>query len=192
MSAPSSSGNPLAAANGGGERSHVLFQWTSLVHVSAAFARFFAGVRMARTPEERAKAAAGGPPDLTPYRGHMRGLFDGRFKYARYFSPRQHHRPENWDDLIRHNDLELYDTRTDPGETTNLASDLTAAPRERIESLNRSLNELIGSVDDLRNNILEALGHHLNTLGELSNFIRALDIYLSCEVAPSGLLHRFQ
>jgi len=106
---------------------------------------------MAKTPEQRAKAAAGGPPDIAPYRGHMRGLFDGRFKFARYFSPRQHHRPESWDDLIRHNDLELYDTHVAPGETTNLAADLGKAPRGRIESLNRSLNELVDreiGVDD--------------------------------------------
>ncbi|MFP8878574.1 MAG: sulfatase-like hydrolase/transferase [Myxococcota bacterium] len=144
-------GDAANGATGEGERSHVLLQWTSLVHVSVALAKFFAGMRMAKTPQERAKAAAGGPPDLAPYRGHMRGLFDGRFKYARYFSPRQHHRPENWDDLIRHNDLELYDTHVDPGETTNLVSDPAAAPRERIESLNRSLNELVDrevGVDD--------------------------------------------
>ncbi len=126
-----------------GERSHVLFQWTSMVHLSADFTQFFAEVRMAKTDEQRAKAAAGGPPDIAPYRGHMRGLFDGRFKFARYFSPRQHHRPESWDELVRRNDLELYDTRKDPGETTNLAADLTTAPRNRIEALNRALNELV-------------------------------------------------
>jgi arylsulfatase len=140
-----------AASKPGGERSAVLFQWTSLVHVSAELARFFARVRMARTEGERAEAAAAGPPDLTPYRGHMRGLFDGRYKFARYFSPRQHHRPGSWEELIHDNDLELYDTHVDPGETTNLASDPAAAPRERIDSLNRSLNDLIDreiGVDD--------------------------------------------
>jgi arylsulfatase A-like enzyme len=126
-----------------GERSHVLFQWTSLVHLSAELARFFASVRMAKTPEERAAAAAVGPPDLTPFRGHMRGIFDGRFKFARYFSPRQHHRPETWDDLLQHNDLELYDTLEDPGETTNLAHADATTQRGRIESLNRTLNALV-------------------------------------------------
>jgi arylsulfatase A-like enzyme len=142
-------GSTSAAENVGGSnapagaRSTVLFQWTSLVHLSADFTKFVAAVRRAETPEQKMKAAAGGPPDIGSYRGHMRGLFDGRFKFARYFSPRQHHRPGSWDELVRHNDLELYDTQLDPGETTNLASDLSAAPRSRIESLNRSLNELI-------------------------------------------------
>jgi len=125
-----------------GPRSHALYQWTSLVHLSAAFARFFAGLRSARTPEERAKAAAGGPPDLTPYRGHMRGVFDGRYKFARYFSPKQHHLPKSWQDLVSHNDLELYDTHEDPGECENLACH-PDAQRLRIEALNRALNELV-------------------------------------------------
>jgi len=136
-------GSAASAANPTGPRSQALFQWTSLVHLSVAMTKFFAGLRTAKTDEQRAAAAAGGPPDLAPYRGHMRGLFDGRFKFARYFSPREHHRPGSWDELLEHNDLELYDTTTDPGETTNLAADLDTAPRERIESLNRALNTLV-------------------------------------------------
>lgn len=143
---------------GAGERTALLFQWTSLVHLSADLARFFAAIRLAKSPEERAKVAASGPPDLTPFKGHMRGIFDGRWKFARYFSPRQHHRPMTFDELVRHNDLELYDTALDPCETTNLASEPTTlasepsnARRERIETLNRALNDLIDreiGVDD--------------------------------------------
>jgi arylsulfatase len=138
---------------GTGARRHALFQWTSLVHISADLARFFAGVRMAETPEERARAVAGGPPDLTPHRGHMRGVFDGRYKFARFFSPREHHRPATWEELVGHNDLELYDTRADPGETTNLAADPQTAPRDTVEALNRALNALVErevGVDDGR------------------------------------------
>ena len=138
----SSGSGALDASEQGGERTHSLYQWTSLIHLSVALTRFAAGLRSATTPEERAKAAAGGPPDITPNRGHMRGVFDGRFKFARYFSPRQHHHPTSWQELLDHNDLELYDTHADPGETQNLASD-PAAQRERIESPNRALNELV-------------------------------------------------
>jgi hypothetical protein len=81
----------------------------------------------------------------------LRGLYDGRWKFARYFSPREHHRPEDWGALVEHNDLKLYDSETDPGETTNLASDPVTAPRQQVESLNCALNALIDreiGVDD--------------------------------------------
>jgi arylsulfatase len=151
-------GHDLSVALGAGApdgtqaagRRHVLFQWTSLVHVSEELARYFAGVKMAEGPVEKARAAAGGPPDLTPYRGHMRGLYDGRWKFARYFSPRQYHRPETWDELVAYNDLELYDTRADPHENHNLAVD-ASSQRDRIEVLNRELLALMDrevGVDD--------------------------------------------
>jgi arylsulfatase A-like enzyme len=125
---------------GAAGREATLMQWTSLVHVAVAQARFFANMRQAKTDAER--AAAGAPPDRTPYRGHMRGLFDGRYKFARYFSPREHHRPDTWDALVRNNDLELYDTLDDPGEINNLAAD-PEGQRARIEALNTALLTLV-------------------------------------------------
>lgn len=133
---------------GAAGRDAVLQQWTSLVHIAAEQARFFAKLLEAKTPEER--AAAGAPPDLARYRGHMRGIFDGRFKFARYFSPRQHHRPEDFDTLTTHNDLELYDTLEDPGETNNLGA-APEAQRDRITDLNARLLALVDrevGVDD--------------------------------------------
>lgn len=50
-----------------------------------------------------------------------RGIHDGRYKFARYFAPAQHHNPKRWSDLIAYNDLELYDTLSDPDELNNLA-----------------------------------------------------------------------
>lgn len=55
-------------------------------------------------------------------RGLHRGVFDGRYKFARYFSPDSHHTPKDWDTLLTHNDLELYDTHSDPDELVNLAA----------------------------------------------------------------------
>ncbi|HJV03583.1 MAG TPA: sulfatase-like hydrolase/transferase [Burkholderiaceae bacterium] len=52
----------------------------------------------------------------------FRGIHDGRYKFARYFKPSAHHKPRDWDTLLAHNELELYDTRRDPDELDNLAA----------------------------------------------------------------------
>ena len=78
--------------------------------------------------------------DLTKRRLH-RGVHDGRWKFARYFAPAQHHTPEDWETLSRLNDLELYDTEADPFELANLAND--PAQRDNILRLNAMVNALI-------------------------------------------------
>lgn len=72
----------------------------------------------------------------------FRGIYDGRYKLARYFKPSEHHQPDTWDMLTSHNQLELFDTLEDPHECANLASD-PESHRELIESLNSQLNALI-------------------------------------------------
>ncbi len=54
-------------------------------------------------------------------RGLHRGVFDGRYKFARFFGMGEHHIPADWQTLTAHNDLALYDTQTDPDELDNLA-----------------------------------------------------------------------
>ncbi|NIJ41192.1 arylsulfatase [Parvibaculum indicum] len=78
--------------------------------------------------------------DLTKRRLH-RGVHDGRWKFARYFAPSQHHTPEDWETLSRLNDLELYDTEADPNELVNLAHD--PAQRDNIMRLNAMVNDLV-------------------------------------------------
>jgi arylsulfatase len=41
----------------------------------------------------------------------FRGIHDGRYKFARYFKPAEHHIPKDWDTLLEHNQLELYDSK---------------------------------------------------------------------------------
>ena len=74
-------------------------------------------------------------------RGAIRSWFDGRYRFTRYFSPRQHHLPQTLSELRQRNDIELYDTKEDPDELTNLADD----PKHEglLEDLNQRLNALI-------------------------------------------------
>lgn len=79
------------------------------------------------------------PPPSLDNRVLFRGVHDGRYKFARYFAPSQHHTPTTWEQLVAHNDLELYDTHADPDELVNLAD------RDLIMRLNGKLNLLIAS-----------------------------------------------
>ena len=78
-------------------------------------------------------------------RGLHRGVFDGRYKFTRYFSPDSHHLPEDWDTLLANNDLELYDTREDPDELINLAASANRVDgiKQRLLALNGQTNQLI-------------------------------------------------
>jgi arylsulfatase A-like enzyme len=103
-------------------------------------------VAMMQQPDGKAKvkeAAQAGTmrPDLSK-RGAIRGVFDGRYRFARYFSPKQHNRPTSVDALFKLNDVELYDVERDPLERNNLAADL-AAHRDLLEAMNAKLNALI-------------------------------------------------
>ncbi|HUH92798.1 MAG TPA: sulfatase-like hydrolase/transferase [Casimicrobiaceae bacterium] len=81
-------------------------------------------------------------PDLTK-RGAIRSVFDGRYRFARYFSPRQHNAPASLDALFKLNDVELFDVARDPLERDNLALD-RKKNAELLEAMNAKLNALIG------------------------------------------------
>jgi len=72
----------------------------------------------------------------------FRGVHDGRYKFARYFRPAEHHIPSDWDTLLKHNELELYDTQADPDELVNLARE-PEKQRALITALNARTNALI-------------------------------------------------
>jgi arylsulfatase len=85
-----------------------------------------------------------GPGSGTEVRGLIRGVFDGRYKFGRYFRITEHHEPRDWDTLLAHNDLELYDTRQDPEEIVNLAF-RPEEQKARILELNARVNALMDS-----------------------------------------------
>jgi len=101
-----------------------------------------------KQPDGKAKlgeAAKSGSmkPDMTK-RGAIRAVFDGRYRFARYHSPKQHNRPTSVDAPFQLNDVELFDVEQDALERNNLAlnRDKNAAV---IEDMNAKLNRLIDS-----------------------------------------------
>lgn len=111
-------GRSLAPALHGREvRDGLLTAVESIVTLDADFWRAFAD------PAAPARMQSG---ELRPdwaKRGFLRGLTDRRFTFGRYFSPLAPNRPRSVDELLRDNDVVLYDRASDPDELTNLAHD---------------------------------------------------------------------
>jgi arylsulfatase A-like enzyme len=85
--------------------------------------------------------AAGIVPDMRK-RGAVRSVYDGRYVFSRYFSPKQHNRPKSLEDLYRLNDIELFDLQADPLEMTNIAAK-QGEQRELVMAMNEKLDRLI-------------------------------------------------
>ena len=75
-------------------------------------------------------------------RGAIRSVFDGRYQFTRYFSPKQHNRPTSIESLFQLNDVELFDLQCDPYELDNLAMD-RKKNGELMLAMNAKLNKLI-------------------------------------------------
>ena len=103
-----------------------------------------------RSPKEEL-AKAGYKPDMKK-RGSVRAVFDGRYKFARYFGPVERNRPATLEQLYAANDVELFDLESDPAETVNLAVDRAGNAR-LIEAMSGKLEAAIKAeigVDDGR------------------------------------------
>lgn len=80
-------------------------------------------------------------PDLSK-RGFMSFVFDGRYKYARYYAPAKFNTPTSLEQILGNNDIELFDLQEDPNEMNNLAVDANKN-QATILKMNSLLNELI-------------------------------------------------
>jgi arylsulfatase A-like enzyme len=127
VGAPSSSG--LHAV-----RDQVLFTYSGLATNDSEVTRIIADARASGRNPRDAMKTAGYRPDLKK-RGSLRTVFDGRYKFTRYFSPVERNSPRDLDELYRWNDVELFDLREDPRERINLAAD-----RGAREALLRAMN----------------------------------------------------
>ncbi|MCK5656430.1 MAG: sulfatase-like hydrolase/transferase [Deltaproteobacteria bacterium] len=97
------------------------------------------------------KAAASGkemtvdtmPRPDTKKRSNIRTVYDGRYKYSRYFNSQEHNRPTTFEQIFEVNDVELFDLKNDPNEMNNLALD--KKKRDVLLAMNDKLNRLIDS-----------------------------------------------
>ncbi len=121
-------------------RDGVLFNYNMFAYLDGDFLyKAVAHIKQGGNPKQLTDA--GIVPDMMK-RGAVRMVYDGRYVFARYFSPKQHNRPTSLEELYRFNDVELYDGKADSLEMTNLAVD-GERHRELVVAMNDKLNRLI-------------------------------------------------
>jgi arylsulfatase len=75
-------------------------------------------------------------------RGFLSFVFDGRYKFARYYAPNAFNAPKTLEQIFAHNDVQLFDLKNDPDEIHNLALD-REKNGETILRMNALLNDLM-------------------------------------------------
>jgi hypothetical protein len=75
-------------------------------------------------------------------RGFLSFVYDGQYKFARYYAPANFNTPETFEQILRNNDLQLFDLKNDPLEAHNLAVD-PEKNKDLILRMNALLNELM-------------------------------------------------
>jgi arylsulfatase len=157
-----------ASADVHAAREGILFTYSGLVANDADLIAV-AGQAIAdgKNPRESMKAS-GFQPDMKK-RGSLRTVFDGRYKFSRYFAPVERNRPANLEELYKTNEVELFDLDTDRAETVNLAADrdknadLVATMSNKLEAL---IKAEIGEDD----------GREMPELGKVSWTIERADL----------------
>lgn len=121
-------------------REGALFNYNMFAYLDGDFV-YKAVAHLKQGGDPKQLKEAGIVPDLMK-RGAVRMVYDGQYVFSRYFSPKQHNRPTSIEDLYTLNDVELFDTKTDPLEMNNLAMD-RKKHGELIIAMNDKLNRLI-------------------------------------------------
>ena len=72
----------------------------------------------------------------------MSFVFDGQYKFARYYAPAAFNCPQTLRDIFKQNDVQLFDLSNDPDELQNLALK-PESHKDVILRMNALLNELM-------------------------------------------------
>jgi hypothetical protein len=128
-----------------------LFNYNMWAFQDFSWSEKMLGATMAKTvpPGQRIEELLKVEPNFQN-RCAIRSVFDGRYRFSRYFGQTGFNRPTTWEELTSKNDVELYDLEGDPEEINNLAMD-----RQRhgdlVMAMNAKLNARIDEevgVDD--------------------------------------------
>jgi arylsulfatase A-like enzyme len=133
----------LAAPEGAGidaARDGALFNYNMFAYIDGDFLNRAVDYMEKGGKPDQLKSA-GIVPNMMK-RGAVRSVYDGRYVFARYFSPKQHNRPTTLEDIYKFNDVELFDLHVDPLEMENLAMS-GKQHRELVVAMNEKLNQLI-------------------------------------------------
>ncbi len=121
-------------------RDGVLFTYSGLATNDSEIFRINAEAKMAGRKPIVQLIKEGYRPNMRK-RGSVRTVFDGRYKFSRYFSPLERNSPKSLDELFKWNDVELFDLKSDPSENNNLAvnrtenASLLAAMNSKLEAI---------------------------------------------------------
>jgi arylsulfatase len=74
-------------------------------------------------------------------RGLLYVAFDGRYKIGRFYAATAVNTPKTLDEILKNNDVQVFDVQSDPGETHNLALE----PEKNGETILR-MNELLNTL----------------------------------------------
>lgn len=133
-----------AAAKTGDVRDGALYCYKMFAYIDGEF--MARAVELMKQPDGKAKMQAavksGALKADLMKRGAIRSVFDGRYQFTRYFSPKQHNRPTSMESLFQLNDVELFDLQRDPHELDNLAMD-REKNGELLLAMNAKLNKLV-------------------------------------------------
>jgi arylsulfatase A-like enzyme len=75
-------------------------------------------------------------------RGFLSFVFDGRYKFGRYYAPNDFNTPKTLQQIVKANDIELFDLQSDPHELHNMAIE-PAQHETLILHMNEVLNDLM-------------------------------------------------